>query len=614
MKNLKINLTALYESGYSLNSVSCCYRAIERVHQSPDHYNEYADLQIIFSQTCKPMDVVTNLEDEFIRVICTSKYYPWSGDVVYRSFHAVPLPNRSSRTIEKLFYWKKHLSDIKHKNSQNVEKSHSVRLENNSTTSNSVPVNSGNDPSHKLSSQQNVVEKDSGSQNTKLPKVPPNVVLLGIDSMSRLSFQRNMKKTRQYLQEIGAVEMLGYTKVGENTFPNAVAFISGYQVQDLTKICFFSQNTRQDLCPFLWKKFSEANYLTALIEDVPLLATYNYFKTGFVEQPTDYYFRPYMLGVHYHSPSVLFSLDCIGSNTVDETIHKYIGDLLSMSARNETPVFIYTWLTNLAHGDLNAARHADESYLQFLKSLDLSNTILFFMSDHGYRYGMIRETFPGWQEDKLPNMWVHIPKNIQKQFPTWLPSIEKNSVRLTSPLDLYKTLVHILNTFTTIKNVPDSKSFQGDVIPRKLGQTLFEEVPLTRKCPEAGISENFCACVAPRRLPTNNSNIIAAAKTAIVHINEQLPKVCAKLTLHKVTAGGIMDDTEHSINGSSIVTYVVAFETTPGEFLFEATVESDAKLQSYSVVGELLRMNKITTDVSCVKNDFLEKFCFCLAT
>lgn len=89
-----------------------------------------------------------------------------------------------------------------------------------------------------------------------------------------------------------------------------MAFITGYQAQDITKICFFSQNTRQDLCPFLWKKFDEANYLTALIEDVPLLATFNYFKTGFVEQPVDYYFRPFMLGVHYHSRSIVSSNYC----------------------------------------------------------------------------------------------------------------------------------------------------------------------------------------------------------------------------------------------------------------------------------------------------------------
>lgn len=105
-----------------------------------------------------------------------------------------------------------------------------------------------------------------------------------------------------------------------------------------------------------------------------------------------------------------------------------MSDLLSVSSRNNTPVFIYTWLTNLAHGDLNAAQFADESYFSFLQNLDLSNTILFFMSDHGYRYGVIRETFAGWQEDKLPNFWIYLPERIRQQFPTWLPAVKQNSL------------------------------------------------------------------------------------------------------------------------------------------------------------------------------------------
>lgn len=177
---------------------------------------------------------------------------------------------------------------------------------------------------------------------------------------------------------------------------------------------------------------------------------------------------------------------------------------------------------------------------------------------------------------------------------------------------MYKTFVQILTTFTNINNFTDSKSFQGEVIPRKFGQTLFEEIPLTRKCPEAGISENFCACVAPRRMETNNSNIIAAAKKAIDHINHRLPRTCALLKLHKITAGGIMEEVDTGNALFSTVTYIVAFVTTPGGFLFEATVQPDSAHSHFSVVGELLRMNKITTDVSCVKSDLLEKFCYCL--
>jgi len=93
--------------------------------------------------------------------------------------------------------------------------------------------------------------------------------------------------------------------VGENTFPNAIAFNTGYEAHELPKVCNYSMSRPLDFCPFIWKEFNEANYLTAFIEDVPLLATFNHYKTGFVERPVDFYFRPFMLGVHYHAPSMV---------------------------------------------------------------------------------------------------------------------------------------------------------------------------------------------------------------------------------------------------------------------------------------------------------------------
>lgn len=178
-----------------------------------------------YSETCTPMDDVVNpLKDEFIRVICQSKYFPWSMDVVYRNFHAVPLPNRSSKTLEKIFYWSNHTNpshdELNHVNEQNKlspERKNKTYVD----VSTSTPENVDSSilklkkyNHHHPSQTDNLHTKEpkSSQEKKELHKVPPNVVLLGIDSMSRLSFQRNMKKTRKYLQEIGAVEMLGYTK------------------------------------------------------------------------------------------------------------------------------------------------------------------------------------------------------------------------------------------------------------------------------------------------------------------------------------------------------------------------------------------------------------------
>lgn len=64
---------------------------------------------------------------------------------------------------------------------------------------------------------------------------PPNILILGLDSTARLNFRRNMFKTLKMLEKIEAVEIFGYTKVGENTFPNLVPFTTGYSEEDLKK-------------------------------------------------------------------------------------------------------------------------------------------------------------------------------------------------------------------------------------------------------------------------------------------------------------------------------------------------------------------------------------------
>lgn len=93
--------------------------------------------------------------------------------------------------------------------------------------------------------------------------------------------------------------------VGENTFPNTAAFLTGYDPAtdpELREGCIKSLATPQDECPYIWKRFGDSGYLTATVEDAPGLVGFNYLKLGFVQQPTDFYFRPFMLAVHKSLP------------------------------------------------------------------------------------------------------------------------------------------------------------------------------------------------------------------------------------------------------------------------------------------------------------------------
>lgn len=63
---------------------------------------------------------------------------------------------------------------------------------------------------------------------------PFNVILLGVDSVSRLAFHRQMPRTSQFLKKIlGAYEMKGYNKVEDNTFVNLIPILTGKFVEEL---------------------------------------------------------------------------------------------------------------------------------------------------------------------------------------------------------------------------------------------------------------------------------------------------------------------------------------------------------------------------------------------
>lgn len=122
-----------------------------------------------------------------------------------------------------------------------------------------------------------------------------SVLMLGIDSVSRLNFIRSAPTTERYLLETGWIRFDGYNKMGDNTFPNLMAILTGQNQEQAYTICKPNVPTMLDRCPFLWQNFRDAGYATGYGEDETSLNTFNYLKMGFFRPPTDYYLRPYML-------------------------------------------------------------------------------------------------------------------------------------------------------------------------------------------------------------------------------------------------------------------------------------------------------------------------------
>lgn len=130
------------------------------------HYHFFS-----YSKTCYAMKIVTQPRSGFIVVECSRKK---SNQVFYKGFHLVAMfsnnfqNHRNHAILQKIDYWQKWHGEF-----------------------------SKNDSSK---------YKNEGGP-------PPSVLLIGIDSTSRLNFHRFMSKTASILHnDLGAIEMKGYTK------------------------------------------------------------------------------------------------------------------------------------------------------------------------------------------------------------------------------------------------------------------------------------------------------------------------------------------------------------------------------------------------------------------
>ena len=115
-----------------------------------------------------------------------------------------------------------------------------------------------------------------------------------------------------------------------------------------------------------------------------------------------------------------------------------------------------------------------------------NNTIVLITSDHGQHmmHSEIHSTFYGKVFDhRSPLVYVLIPSWLKKKYPGRIQALQLNSEqRVTTNIDLYNTIAHVMLNFTT-----------ADLTAPR-GQSLFSQIPKERTCKGMGIPESFCTC------------------------------------------------------------------------------------------------------------------------
>ncbi|KAI4464208.1 hypothetical protein MML48_3g00011732 [Holotrichia oblita] len=447
-----------------------------------------------------------------------------------------------------------------------------------------------------------------------------NVLILGIDSVSRLNFHRQMPKTSAALRKIKTVELLGYNKVGDNTFPNLIPVLTGWNESELKKNCWPNTTSYFDDCPFIWKRFAENGYATAFAEDASWMGIFNYQRRGFKQQPTHYFWDTFdgeaekQIG-NKHRMNVD---QCLGPREAYKVLVNYAEKFVeSIQFLYNKPYFGFFWSSSLSHDFLNKPKLGDEFFEGFISRLYqkklLQNTVFIFMSDHGIRWGDIRSTFQGRIEERLPFIHIYIPEWYRNDFPLAYSNLARNSQRLTTPYDLHKTLEDLLDPYALSRDFLHRR--QENRTERR-EYSLFEAISPERTCENATISEHWCTCQSTVKIATNESVVVEAANFTVDFINRLLVGYadCVSLELDEVLDSSLQMQQQDIEGKRSKRDYTLTLRTKPGSALFEATVRRESKENQnydYEIVGTISRINLYGRQSLCMADFHLKLYCFC---
>ncbi|BFZ21874.1 hypothetical protein BsWGS_24913 [Bradybaena similaris] len=453
--------------------------------------------------------------------------------------------------------------------------------------------------------------KEIDTQNSRkrqamaAPKETLNVIMIGMDTLTRHQFFRAHNKTYSYLMNsLKSFDLTMHSQLGTNTFPNFLALFVGQSRAEITQWWAYKQY--MDNFDLLWGIFEKAGYRTLYTEDWPGIGAFHYLEKGFRNQFARYMSRPLTLAMYADKDIWKKHSYCVGNQEEMNFQLNYVGRLLDTFP--DSPVFAVALISKPTHDTLTDAKMFDEHIFNFYQSLNqkghLNRSLLISFSDHGVKWGPIRNSKNGNFESKTPYTILTFPDWFLRKYPDVAANLKLNTKRLTTHFDTRATLLDLLYFKTSSPPL---------VAPLRHGISLFEKIPWDRTCKDASIPLENCLC-GYRGLEEVNvtSNISQSlANLVVVALNSKTDKTfCADLKLLKIIRVlKIAINENNSKLGRTL--FKVQVETTPGNALFEANVYKELNSSDWKVENDINRLNLYRGQADCINIAVERPFCYC---
>ncbi|CAF0741146.1 unnamed protein product [Rotaria sordida] len=459
-----------------------------------------------------------------------------------------------------------------------------------------------------------------------------NVLILGLDSVSRLQFERMLPQTFDYItKELNGIVLKGYNILGDGTPQQLIPMLTGFKETELPSTLYRDRNgSFVDIYPFIWNKYHQQGYVTGYAEDRVEYGTWTLRLKGFKKTPTDHYLLPfYRMG---STKSLLYRRNayCIRNETSFDIFLSYIEQFWLSYSENKK--FFFAFFKQYTHDGYTATSILDLSLLKFLKNLNQTNdyekTIIILMTDHGARFSIARQTPQGKLEERLPFMSFIFPKLFKKKYSKEIKILQKNIFRLTTPFDIHSTLLSLIN-MNQINDKVKNYTKQRNI-------SLFHLIPAQRTCDDLNLEPHWCSCLQWENLNINDTKVKQATKHMISYINKQLLLVknnlCHQLQFHSIHNAQVYQPNQallrfsrssdidgriptYNDKNTHIIFYQITFETQPNKAIYEATTQySNRSNKFYTDLNHISRLNAYKSSASCIERDYsyLRKFCYCI--
>ncbi|KAL7630799.1 UNVERIFIED_CONTAM: hypothetical protein RMT77_018986 [Armadillidium vulgare] len=231
------------------------------------------------------------------------------------------------------------------------------------------------------------------------------------------------------------------------------------------------------------------------------------------------------------------------------------------------------------------------------------------MSDHGMRFGNFRHTDLGKYEDNLPYLFIVVPEWFRKSFPVASKNLQENTLKFSTPLDVYETFKDILNV-----KYKDTNYLFKNLRECNKRISLFKRLPITRTCTDIGIPLQYCTCQKHVQIIDSGGMFKKIENSLLSYLNNKLryfPK-CSKIeSLEVKKAFKSLEEIRYSGTVGLLVSVQALFN--PGNASIETTLMWDKTNENlpFTVSGDISRINKYGNQSKCVTDKQIVKICVC---